>query len=156
MIKGKERGVVHFLRMPGKGVFLLLLAVAAAVRAEFECPSNEGIYADPDDCRSFYQCIYDQAGNATPIKGSCDPILLFDENFLVCNYPEVVDCGDRPIIDGSTSPDTSTMPTTVTHTTPTTVTTVTTDQTTTTTQITITTSRTTDVTRYNLGRPIVR
>lgn len=130
--------------MPGKGVFLLLLVVAA-VSAEFECPSNEdlpeGIYPDPDDCRSFYQCIYDQAGNATPIKGSCDPILLFDENFLVCNYPEVVDCGDRPIIDGSTSPDTSTMSTTV----PTT--TVTTDQTTTT-QITITTSQTTDVTRY--------
>ena len=141
--KGKKGGVVHFHRMPGKGVFLLLLVVAAAVRAEFECPSNEGIYADPDDCRSFYQCVYDQNSELQPIKDTCDPILLFDDIYLVCNYPEVVDCGDRPIVDGSTSsPDTSTMSTTVT-------TTITTDQTTTTTtQITITTSQTTSVTRY--------
>ena len=129
--------------MSGKGV-LLLLAVASAVNAEFECPSNEGIYADPDDCRSFYQCVYDQNSELQPIKDTCDPILLFDDIYLVCNYPEVVDCGDRPIVDGSTTrPDTSTLSTTIT-------TSEATDQTTTTSiQTTISTSQTTSVTRYN-------
>ena len=139
MSKDEEGGIVQFNRMPGKGVFLLLLVAAAAVTAEFQCPGNEGIYPDPDDCRSFYQCVYDESAELFPIKATCDPILLFDDIFSVCNYPEVVDCGDRPIIDGSTStPETSTTITT----------TVTTDQTTTT-QITITTSQTTAVTRYH-------
>ena len=35
-------------------LFLLLVAVAAT-SADFECPETEGIFPDPDDCRSFYQ-----------------------------------------------------------------------------------------------------
>ena len=113
------------------------------ITAEFECPS-EGMHADPDDCRSFYQCVYDQSSQLFAVKDTCDVTLLFDDFFLICNYPEAVDCGDRPIIDGPTSPTTSsvttTVPTTVTMTVTTTATTttVTSDQTTTSQVITTT------------------
>ena len=130
--------------MPLKGAFILLLIVAA-VTADFEC-REEGIFADPDDCRSFYQCLSDPNAESgfDPIKDTCTIDLLFDDIVMVCNYPEFVDCGDRPIIDGPTSPTTSsvatTVPTTVTMTVTTTATTttVTSDQTTTSQVITTT------------------
>ena len=34
---------------------LILLMAIAATSADFECPETEGIFPDPDDCRSFYQ-----------------------------------------------------------------------------------------------------
>ena len=49
--------------MRAESVFALLLSVIAAAAAEFECP-GEGIYPDPDDCRSFFMCSYDQGGNS--------------------------------------------------------------------------------------------
>ena len=53
--------------MRTESVFALLLFVIAAA-AEFECP-GEGIYPDPDDCRSFYMCSYDQGGNSIAYPG---------------------------------------------------------------------------------------
>ena len=34
---------------------IILLVAIAATSADFECPDVEGIFPDPDDCRSFYQ-----------------------------------------------------------------------------------------------------
>ena len=34
---------------------LILLVGIATASADFECPEVEGIFPDPDDCRSFYQ-----------------------------------------------------------------------------------------------------
>jgi len=90
---------------------LILLMAIAATSADFECPETEGIFPDPDDCRSFYQCVYGRP----PFHETCTlgpPATLFDDVLLICNYDYEVDCGDRPIIDGSTTP--STPPTTTT------------------------------------------
>merc|ERR550539_1884761 len=38
----------------------------------------------------------------------CGEGTLWDEDLEVCNYPDSVDCGDRPRPDGPTKPTTST------------------------------------------------
>ena len=38
-----------------RSALLILLVAIAATSADFECPETEGIFPDPDDCRSFYQ-----------------------------------------------------------------------------------------------------
>ena len=96
----------------------------------------------------FIQC---DPNGMVPIHMHCSydpPKTLFDDMLLVCNYDELVDCSDRPIIDGST---TTTLGTTIastitsmTTTETTTSTTLTTTETTTTTTVTtITTTGTT-------------
>ena len=46
--------------------------------------------ADPENFQSFYYCD----SNGASIEYCLDG-LLFDENFLVCNYENNVDCGKR-------------------------------------------------------------
>ena len=63
------------------------------------------------------QCGFDQI----PIHLYCNkepPATLFDDVLLICNYEDNVDCGDRPIIDGTTTTTgTTTYTTSYTHTT---------------------------------------
>ena len=82
-------------------VFICLFSLNVA----FECNDEIGIFADPEDCRSYYFCDFVGFEHI-----QCDPGLLFDAEFLVCNYEEAVDCGDRPIpgISTTTSATTST------------------------------------------------
>ena len=50
------------------------------------------IHPDPENCQNYYLCDpYDIC-----TLESCDPYLLFDDVLLTCNYPNDVDCGDRP------------------------------------------------------------
>merc|ERR1712038_844003 len=98
--------VAEMLRL----ILLILGVVVAATLADFECPENEGIFPDPDDCRSFYQCVHDRP----PFHEVCPTGTLFDDIILVCNYEDQVDCGDRPIIDGPTTTQGPTDPTTTT------------------------------------------
>merc|ERR1712038_804553 len=104
--------VAEMLRL----ILLILGVVVAATLADFECPENEGIFPDPDDCSAFYQCVHDRP----PFHEYCPTGTLFDDILLICNYESVVDCGDRPIIDGPTQgptdPTTTTMDTTTTTT----------------------------------------
>jgi hypothetical protein len=57
----------------------------------FTCPEKDGNFADPNDCRSFYQC-----SNYTPYHQTCPVILRFHETTKICDFPENVDCGTRP------------------------------------------------------------
>ena len=62
------------------------------------------------------QCGFDQI----PIHFYCNrepPATLFDDVLLICNYEDNVDCGERPIIDGTTTTGTTNSETTYTITT---------------------------------------
>jgi hypothetical protein len=59
---------------------------------EFECPSPNGLFADPADCSAYYQC-----SGGFPYHQVCSGNLLFREDLTVCDYPQNVDCGTRPI-----------------------------------------------------------
>lgn len=50
-------------------------------------------FADPDDCSAYCEC---SAGIAW--KFFCGPETLYDENLHLCNWEDMVDCGERPII----------------------------------------------------------
>ena len=87
------------------------------------------------------QCGFDQI----PIHRYCNtepPATLFDDVLLICNYEDNVDCGDRPIVDGTTTTvtGTTTYTTSYTHTTTSGTTTTTTERTTSNTGTTTTTS----------------
>ena len=59
----------------------------------FPCSSSSdsGYYADPTDCRYFYQCSW---GNAAHFK--CPANLYYNPSSQVCDYPENVACGAKP------------------------------------------------------------
>jgi len=59
---------------------------------EFQCPSPDGLFADPADCSSYYQC-----SGSTAYHQACSFSLYFREDLTVCDYPANVDCGTRPI-----------------------------------------------------------
>merc|ERR1712180_523410 len=55
---------------------------------------EEGYYADPYNCRKYWHCY---AGRSEHVM--CDGDLVFDVFNIWCDYPDRVDCGDRPICD---------------------------------------------------------
>merc|ERR1711892_1192539 len=81
-------------------------------KGDFECP-GDGIFSDPDNCQCYYNCA-----NNNPFLTCCGEGTLWNEVDHDCDYPEHMDCGDRPL-PGSTRPSTLD-PTTVTSTTTTT------------------------------------
>merc|ERR1712212_114557 len=60
-----------------------------------QCPPIDGsepvFIADPDNCAIYCEC---SGGDAWEII--CAPGTVFDEDLHLCNWPEVVDCGNRP------------------------------------------------------------
>ena len=78
-------------------LLLLFLSSFLASAHSFECEA-EGVVADPEDCRAFYVCDSYHAEHYI-----CGDSLLFDEEFLVCNFDYVVNCGSRPIPGVSTT-----------------------------------------------------
>lgn len=48
----------------------------------------------PENCRKFYEC-----DNGNLYKMTCANDWLYDINNKYCDYPERVDCGDRPLCD---------------------------------------------------------
>ena len=65
-------------------LLLLFLSSFLASAHSFECEA-EGVVADPEDCRAFYVCDSYHAEHYI-----CGDSLLFDEEFLVCNFDYVV------------------------------------------------------------------
>merc|ERR1711955_123950 len=55
-------------------------------------PGNPVFIADPAACNKFCECSGGDAWSQT-----CAPGLLFDDIELICNWPDNVICGDRPI-----------------------------------------------------------
>ena len=95
-------------------IFIALLFLAGIFQTfkAFDCEDNLGLVPNPQDCQSFYYCDSNGATLEYCING-----LLFDENILVCNYENDVECGDRPLPDHQ---NTTIAPTTPTITPPTT------------------------------------
>ncbi|XP_066982670.1 uncharacterized protein [Macrobrachium rosenbergii] len=85
------------------GQLLVLLPVIALARAEGQCsaeitakcpaidPSSPVYYPDPDDCGAYCECSDQIAWRFT-----CAPQTLYDERLKVCNWEQLVECGDRP------------------------------------------------------------
>ena len=110
------------VRMKTLPIFFLFVAVAQshviiddlAVQSRWDCPSANGIFPDPADCSMFYACA-----NGKPFHEACGKDTLFHDVTLICDRPENVDCGDRPIPGSTTTSTTpSTSPTSPTTTTP--------------------------------------
>ncbi|CAL4118813.1 unnamed protein product [Meganyctiphanes norvegica] len=75
-----------------------------------QCPAEDPdapVYIpEPSDCRKFCEC---SGGDA--YKHTCAPGLLFDAEALICQWPESMDCGNRPIgTDPPTEPPIVTTP----------------------------------------------
>merc|ERR1712004_742417 len=87
------------------------------------CPEDGQIdhtYADPEHCSRFWDCyngcmthmqcqqdyLYDkncrkyiQCTGGLPDLHTCNPGLLYRPSNVQCDYPDRVDCGDRPVCD---------------------------------------------------------
>jgi len=62
----------------------------------FDCSSLPGgYYADPFNCRKYWHCEEDYSPAAT--HTTCDGSLLYDDINVACDFPEYVNCGDRPV-----------------------------------------------------------
>ena len=60
-------------------------------------PVAPGIQPDPENCKNYYLCgTYTCHVQQRCWLYVCGADLLFDADLLVCNYADVVDCGDRP------------------------------------------------------------
>ncbi|NP_001073567.1 chitinase 4 precursor [Tribolium castaneum] len=53
--------------------------------------TKAGYVRDPDDCSIFYYCLA-YNGGFVPLEQRCNAGLVFDEEKLWCDYPEVVKC----------------------------------------------------------------
>ncbi|KRX65998.1 putative chitinase 3 [Trichinella sp. T9] len=56
----------------------------------FQCPKPSGLFPNPDDCASFYNCAHN-----IPYVINCPSETLFDEKLLICNHAYHVN-GTRP------------------------------------------------------------
>jgi len=69
---------------------------------DFECPADEGFFADPKNCIKYYHCY-----NGIPEEHKICPHdtlgkqELYDPTHEWCDHPERVNCGSRPICDES-------------------------------------------------------
>jgi len=62
----------------------------------FDCTSLPGgYYADPANCRKYWHCESDYGSSSTHYL--CEGSLLYDEVNVACDWPDLVDCGDRPV-----------------------------------------------------------
>ncbi|KAJ8718588.1 hypothetical protein PYW08_002825 [Mythimna loreyi] len=56
---------------------------------------NDEILIAHENCNQFYKCA-----NGKPVAYFCPNNLLYDPFSQVCQWPETVECGDRPISEG--------------------------------------------------------
>ncbi|KAK4303049.1 hypothetical protein Pmani_024910 [Petrolisthes manimaculis] len=60
-----------------------------------KCPPIDGgdivFFPDPEDCASYCECSSGEAFHFTCVGG-----LVYDVDSHICNWPTMVDCGDRP------------------------------------------------------------
>ncbi|XP_050522473.1 uncharacterized protein LOC126895054 isoform X2 [Daktulosphaira vitifoliae] len=72
--------------------------IAPVPRNQFICPSIEGYYADPENCRWFFACLDHAKDGNTPLTAyefKCPFGLVFDEQSLNCDWPwKVEKCGN--------------------------------------------------------------
>ncbi|KAF0291691.1 hypothetical protein FJT64_010266 [Amphibalanus amphitrite] len=54
----------------------------------FQCPAKDGYFADPDNCRKFYQCV-----DEYPYDQLCPSGLHWDDRRKQCDFKDVAECG---------------------------------------------------------------
>ncbi|XP_033606360.1 uncharacterized protein LOC111861744 [Cryptotermes secundus] len=71
--------------------------IAPVPKARYICPTVEGYYADPENCRWFFACLDHARDGISPLTAyefRCPFGLVFDEKNLLCQWPWLVDgCG---------------------------------------------------------------
>ncbi|XP_042861414.1 peritrophin-1-like [Penaeus japonicus] len=90
-----------------KYMLLLALVVAGSLGQEYDqcdpaiseqCPLEDGEYpvffADPSNCGAYCEC---SGGTAWHLL--CGPGTLWDVEIGQCNWSDMVDCGERPIVN---------------------------------------------------------
>jgi len=61
----------------------------------FDCRGKpDGFYGDPYNCRKYWHCFGTVGEHLM-----CGPGLYYEVDDVACDYPENVDCGDRPVCD---------------------------------------------------------
>ncbi|GAB6024666.1 putative inactive cytidine deaminase 4 [Chamberlinius hualienensis] len=65
---------------------------------QYQCPFEEGLFADPESCRRFYTC-----SQGTAFVQNCPPGLFFDDRLKFCSRRDEAKCGP---IDYVTTPPT--------------------------------------------------
>uniref|UniRef100_A0A7E4UQ98 Chitin-binding type-2 domain-containing protein n=1 Tax=Panagrellus redivivus TaxID=6233 RepID=A0A7E4UQ98_PANRE len=53
----------------------------------FTCPSDNGFFSDPADCKSYYECV-----NGTPYHFTCGDGLEWNESIKSCDWPTDTTC----------------------------------------------------------------
>merc|ERR1712018_572855 len=75
---------------------VFVAALAAAAAQEPNCAEvGTGLYEYPDNCRKYYSC--DVTGTLS--LELCYDNWLFSAPKQYCDFPENVECGDRPLCD---------------------------------------------------------
>ena len=71
----------------------------ATCRQECEGTSLTCYIPDPKDCSKFFECEEDPNNHEgwDAFHLECKEPLMFDTILNVCNWAEMVDCGERPI-----------------------------------------------------------
>jgi len=54
----------------------------------------DGWYADPYNCRKYWHCSHGQGEHHL-----CEDDLVYDVDHVWCDYPDRVECGERPVCD---------------------------------------------------------
>ncbi|MCE2196872.1 hypothetical protein GQ599_10090, partial [Streptococcus thermophilus] len=58
-----------------------------------QCPELPGeVFPNPSNCSNFCECVDEGVALQMPCPGG----LLFDATLYICNFPDQVDCGNRP------------------------------------------------------------
>jgi len=66
---------------------------------DFDCPQANGYFPDPNNCIKYFHCyenVAEQHLTCPKVDGKQE---CFDEFNSWCDWPERVDCGNRPICD---------------------------------------------------------
>jgi hypothetical protein len=79
--------------------------ISPVPQTRFVCPTVEGYYADPENCRWFFACLDHARDGITPLTAyefRCPFGLVFDEKNLLCQWPWLVDgCGNSGALSGA-------------------------------------------------------
>jgi len=77
-----------------------LVAFLAATYADDFCSDKtNGYFADPKNCIKYYHCFNNAVEEHITCPNNDGVQQLYDPTHTWCNFPEKVDCGDRPICD---------------------------------------------------------
>ncbi|XP_023215863.1 chondroitin proteoglycan 2-like isoform X1 [Centruroides sculpturatus] len=66
---------------------MCLITTPSPTLNPFECPTANGLFKNPADCSTFYQC-----SNYIPYLHNCPASLHYNEDKEQCDYPENANC----------------------------------------------------------------